>query len=75
VTTTLGWAPRGEPVCGRRSGTRQLNLIAALHNHTVKAPLIYEGVMHTELFNTYLREQLLPQLMPGAIVIMDNASF
>jgi DDE superfamily endonuclease len=73
----FGWAPCGEPSGGRRTGTRQrrLNLIAALHDHTVKAPLIYEGVMHPELFNTYLREQLLPQLMPGALLIMDKASF
>lgn len=73
----FGWAPRGEPVLGHRMGKRErkLNLIAALNEQTLKAPFIYEGVMNSDLFNTYLEEFLLPVLTEGQIVIMDNAPF
>jgi transposase len=72
-----GWAPRGEEVFGKRTGKREkkLNLIAAYTGHQLKSPFLYEGVMNTALFNTYLTEYLLPVLTPGQIVVMDNASF
>lgn len=72
-----GWAPRGEEVFGKRTGKREkkLNLIAAYTGHQLQSPFLYEGVMNTALFNTYLTEYLLPVLTPGQILVMDNASF
>ncbi|BAP56963.1 transposase [Thioploca ingrica] len=73
----FGWAPRHDKVLGKIPGKREskLNLIAALHSSELKAPLSYQGTMNTTLFNTYLKELLLPLLMPGQVVIMDNATF
>ena len=72
-----GWAPRGEDVFVKRTGKREpkLNLIAAYTGHPLKSPFLYEGVMNTALFNTYLTEYLLPVLTPGQILVMDNATF
>lgn len=72
-----GWAPKGETVLGKRTGKRErkLNLIAGYSELELKAPFLYEGVMNTALFNTYLTDFLLPVLKPGQIVVMDNASF
>ena len=72
-----GWAPRGEEVFGSRTGKREkkFNLIAVSGQHELKAPFLYEGVMNTRWFNTYLTESLLPVLKPGQILVMDNATF
>jgi transposase len=72
-----GWAPIGEPITFKRLGHRtpNLNIIAALCDGEIKAPVVYEGAMNTALFNTYLREHLLPALPPGKILHLDNASF
>jgi transposase len=72
-----GWAPIGAPVASKRPGHRtpNLNIIAALGDGEIKAPVSYEGPMNTALFNTYLREHLLPALPPGKTLRMDNASF
>ena len=72
-----GWAPKGDKVLGKRTGKREkkLNLVAGYTGAELKAPFLYEGVMNTALFNTYLTELFLPILKPGQIVVMDNASF
>lgn len=55
-----GWAPKGQKVFGKRTGKRErkLNLIAGYSDSELKAPFLYEGVMNTALFNTYLTEYL-----------------
>lgn len=72
-----GWAPTGEKVFGSRTGNRErkFNLIAAYGEHELKAPFLYEGVMNTALFNTYLTGHLLPVRKPGQTLVMDNATF
>lgn len=39
------------------------------------APLTFEGSCNRDLFETWLKNCLLPQLEPGDIIIIDNASF
>ena len=39
------------------------------------APLTFEGSCNKDLFETWLKNCLLPQLEPGDIIIIDNASF
>jgi transposase len=41
----------------------------------VFAPLTFEGSCNRDLFETWLRESLIPQLQPGNIIIIDNATF
>ena len=39
------------------------------------APLTFEGSCNRDLFETWLKNCLLPVLEPGDIIIIDNASF
>jgi len=39
------------------------------------APLTFVGSCNRNLFETWLKNCLLPQLEPGDIIIIDNASF
>ena len=37
--------------------------------------MAFKGTCNTEVFNTWLDKVLIPELCPGQIIIMDNASF
>ena len=70
-------APRGTKVLGEVSGTHthRISLIAALRESQLLAPMRFEGYCDTLVFNAWLEQVLLPELQPGQIVLMDNASF
>jgi transposase len=38
-------------------------------------PMCFQGTCNTGLFNTWLEEIVVPQLQPGQVLILDNASF
>ena len=72
------WAPKGRKVFGERSGRSRprTNLIAATaKGKRLFAPLLFEGSLDSSVFNQYLKEQLLKELQPGSLIIMDNAAF
>ena len=37
--------------------------------------MCFEGTCDTGLFNVWLKQELLPLLAPGQVLILDNASF
>lgn len=37
--------------------------------------MCFEGTCDTDLFNTWLKQVLIPNLIPGQVLILDNASF
>jgi putative transposase len=37
--------------------------------------MVFEGYCHTELVCGWMEQFLLPELLPGQIIIIDNASF
>jgi len=37
--------------------------------------MCFEGTCDTALFNTWLEKVLIPNLIPGQVLILDNASF
>ena len=39
------------------------------------APMTFEGSCNRDLFELWLEECLLPQLQPGDVILIDNASF
>ena len=41
----------------------------------VLAPLTSEGYCNTDLVETWVEQVLVPELKPGQVVVMDNASF
>jgi transposase len=37
--------------------------------------MCFEGTCDTDLFNIWLKQELLPNLTPGQVLILDNGSF
>lgn len=72
-----GRSLRGKEVQGEISGKRfaRQSVISALLNGKFFAPMCFEGTCDTSLFNTWLKEMLIPNLIPGQVLILDNASF
>lgn len=68
---------RGTQVFGEISGKRfgRQSVISALKDKKLLAPMCYEGTCDTDLFNVWLKQELLPNLTPGHVLILDNASF
>ena len=54
--------------------TRQ-SVIAALFKGKFLSPMCFEGTCDTLLFNIWLKKVLIPKLIPGQVLILDNASF
>jgi len=70
------WAKRGAKIIGKRSGKRRTrtSVIAALNGDKIKAPIRFTGTANTELFVYWVEHILLPTLIAGQTVIMDNCS-
>ncbi len=60
-------------VKGKR--TKRQNIIAALMNTGIEAPMMFEGSCNKIIFEYYVEQILCPTLRPEQVVIMDNASF
>jgi transposase len=73
---TSCWAKRGAKIIGERSGKRRTrtSVIAALNGDEIKAPIRFTGTANTELFVYWIENILLPTLIAGQVVIMDNCS-
>jgi hypothetical protein len=73
-----GYAPRGERLHGEVSGKRFVerhSIIAGLCNWEPLAPWTFTGYCNTDVFLTWVKDVLVPELQEGMVVIMDNASF
>ncbi|CAN7625300.1 IS630 family transposase [Mesorhizobium sp. LjNodule214] len=69
-----GWGPRGQRLRGfaPHGHWRTLTFLGALRCDELTAPCVFDGPINGECFRAYVRQQLLPTLRPGDIVIMDN---
>ncbi len=72
-----GWSKRGEKVFGEISGKRfaRDSFVAAKCESKILAPLCFQGTCNTKLFDLWIEQFLIPELHPGQVVILDNASF
>jgi len=72
-----GWCERGKRFEALRSGRRtgRVNMIAAYCEHQLSAPFTVTGACNRVVFETWLETCLLPTLVPGQVVILDNATF
>lgn len=72
-----GYCPKGERFHSLKSGkrTERVSFIAALREKDLFAPMTFEGSCNRSLFEMWLQECLLPQLEPGDVIVIDNASF
>lgn len=73
--------PRGRSLQGTRLVAKvphgywkTTTFLAALRTRGLTAPLVVDGAINGDLFLAYVRQQLVPTLRPGDIVIMDNLS-
>jgi transposase len=76
LTRRYARTPRGERAYGyvpRNYGTRT-TLIAALSPTGMGAAMLLEGAVDTAAFAAYVEQCLVPELLPGQIVLMDNLS-
>lgn len=71
-----GWGKRGEPLVASVPARRGKNLSAlgALDLEGMVAQTSKEGAMTRADVERFLRVDLLPQLLPGSVLVLDNAS-
>lgn len=71
------YALRGEKVTERISGRKfqRTNLVAAMMNDEIIAPMQYNGTIDSPLFEYWFEQWLLPCLPEDSVIVMDNASF
>jgi transposase len=64
-------------VYGLKSGRRQgrINMIAGYRNGQLIAPFSVEGACNRTVFEIWLESCLIPLLIPGQSIIIDNATF
>ena len=69
-----GWALRGQRLIDDVPHGRwhTMTFLAALRCDRITAPCVIDGPINGELFRLYVEKILVPTLMPGDIVIMDN---
>jgi transposase len=72
-----GRAYRGKKIIGEVSGKRyqRTNIIAGYVNKRTIAECMYKVNTDTEFFNKWIEEFLIPELKPGQVIVMDNATF
>jgi transposase len=72
-----GWGKIGENVLNEVVGkyVKRTNVVAGLCDKKVIAPVIFHGSCNSEFFVKWVKEQLVPLLAVGQVVVMDNASF
>lgn len=74
MTPTYGRAPRGKRCLaqapfGQRTTT---TLVCALQLQGLVAPMVLEGAINGTAFLAWVKQELVPQLKPGDVVVMDN---
>ena len=74
MTRTHGWAPRGQRLIDKtpHGHWKTSTFLAALRHDRIEAPCLFDGPINGERFLAYVEQSLLPTLMPGDVVIMDN---
>jgi transposase len=69
--------PKNARIYADISGKRvaRTSVISAYNEGGFKSPLRFRGHTNTTVFNYWVETVLLPDLRPGQVVIMDNATF
>ena len=74
MTRTRGRAPSGVRLVASvpHGHWKTTTFVAGLRADGVIAPVVVDGAINGELFAAYVRQQLVPALRPGDVVIMDD---
>ena len=76
MTRLYGWGPTNQRLveavpCGHWMTT---TFLGGLRSTGLVAPLVIDGAVNGELFRAWVQQQLVRELRPGDIVVMDNLS-
>ncbi len=76
MTRTHGRGPRGQRLVAAvpHGHWKTTTFVAALRTTGLTAPTVVDGAMTGDVFVAYVRQQLVPTLRPGDVVVMDNLS-
>jgi transposase len=76
MTRTRGRAPKGQRVLAKVPGGhwKIVTMISAIRTAGPFATASVVGATDSDVFRTYVRQVLAPQLHPGDVVVMDNLS-
>lgn len=74
MTRLYARAPKGQRAYGQRPQKRGKNvtMIGAMALKGFLAPVTFEGGTDGDAFRAYVQQVLVPQIWPGACVVMDN---
>ncbi len=79
IVVQYGWSEKGSKSYAEQSGFRseRVSIIAGYDysNKQLVAPFEFKGHLNADLFYGWFEQVLCPVLVPGSIIIMDNASF
>jgi putative transposase len=69
-----GWGPKGERIKAYAPHGRwqTLTFLGALRTSGLTAPCVFDGPINGEAFRAWVEQVLVPTLIPGEIVMMDN---
>lgn len=76
MSRLYGWGLKSERVVDLvpHGHWKTTTFIGAVRSTGLTAPLVIDGPVNGELFAAYVRQQLVPTLTPGDIVVLDNLS-
>ncbi len=74
MARTHGYAPKGERLIAAvpHGHGKTTTVVAGLRLTGMVAPMVADGALTGDLFAAYVRQQLVPVLRPGDVVVMDN---
>lgn len=77
ISKDRGWGKKGQVLQGKKSGKymQRTNIIAGLNTNKPIAPMVFNGSCDTKLFENWVEQFLIKELVPGQYVVMDNAAF
>lgn len=72
-----GYAPVGQRGVGKHNwhARGRLNVIGALVFSSLLTVSLFSGAINANTFYAWVAQDLLPQLPPHSVVVMDNATF
>ena len=76
LSVLYGWGKKGEPLVEQVPARRGKNLsvLGAFDIEGMVATASKQGSMTRADFERFLEEDLLPRLLPGSVLVLDNAS-
>lgn len=76
MTRTHGWNTRGQPLIDKipHGYWKTVTFIAGLWHDGIVAPCVLDGPINGDSFTAWVKQCLIPELEPGAIVVVNLGS-